>query len=229
MDKLIKRGIHKTLSKFTQSTHHEFVQAKHAIMTIPSHSTVLIGGFSNRQVPNNLIEILSGSQCDKLTILTNACIQNTALKSLIADSRKVKRLLTCLESNSNCSNVDVNMIDSIEFTKSCSTYGLGEYALIRSNRMDSNGWHYWSGPSLGNALMAKWTKFFSVAQYDNCADSSQPSAIALNKIFVKYSTHINEKKTEDVFTNDSKFEYMVTRALLELKNNNVVMFSEKVN
>ena len=203
---------------------------KNAIMNIPSYSNVLISGFNHQLVPNELINTLVHSKAQHLTLLTNISISNSALKSIFEKKGKVKRIITCFEGNRNCRNFDAEMVDTNTFIKACSADGLGEYALIRSQFMDGNGCHYWIGSNMGSLLMAKWAKFFTIAQVDKFAhiEETKDCLTKLDKIFVNLTAIYEQDVKENDVCYDETIEPMVRRALIELNNNDVVFFSKKV-
>lgn len=203
---------------------------QNAIMNIPSYSSVLISGFNHQLVPNELINTLAHSKAQHLTLLTNISISDSALQSLFEKKGKVKRIITSFEGNRNCRNFDAEMVDTNTFIKACSTDGLGEYALIRSQFMDGNGCHYWIGSNMGSLLMAKWAKYFTIAQVDKFAhiEGAKDSLTKLDKIFVNLTTLCEQDVKENDVCYDVTIEPMVKRALTELNNNDVVFFSKKV-
>lgn len=203
---------------------------QNSIMNIPSNSNVLISGFNHQLVPNELINILAHSKSQNLTLFTNVNISNLALESLFNANRKVKRIVTCFEGNRNYNKVKTEMVDTTTFIKACSTDGLGEYALIRSHFMDGNSCHYWIGLNMGSILMAKWAKYFTIAQVDKITHIKYERAFItkLDKIFVSLSAFCEKDLKDDDIYYDLTIESMIRRALIELNNNDVVYFSKKV-
>lgn len=246
-----RRRAYVTLIDKAQTKHHHDEQQqeddrrymdekiREAVINIPSHSKVLIGGFSTRLVPESLIEILttSSKKSKNLTVLSNACAkQIPSLRSLLIDSGKVDRFVTTLESNAaelagKSNSPRVELLDTIEFTRLCSTGGVGDYALVRSNLMDTNGCHYWIGPSSVNLVMAKWAKRFAVAQFDRLGEINVKDTLKLDGIFVPLSCQFDQDNTryDDKFADDLfEIDSMLKRTLLELNNNDVVFFSTRV-
>ena len=69
-------------------------------INIPSGSNVLIGGYLSRGVPNKLVDLLTQSACNQLTLITNASfLSSPSLKRILQQSGKVKRVITSLEHN----------------------------------------------------------------------------------------------------------------------------------
>lgn len=198
-------------------------------LKIPSDSIVLVGGHHLNGVPNYLLGLLSKTNSTNLTLVTNISILQPELRDLIEQKRKLKQIITSLDSNRINKFIDksieIKFLDSFSLIeKFCNlnikNKNLAEFALVKGDFLDQEGNVCWRNdfPTYYNDIFAKSAVKFSIAQVDceigQIENISKVESGYFNGVFI-------ENKISD-----RDLEVIAKRVLLEFENNQNIYLME---